>query len=81
MTDCDSIPAPPEQSVTQKGDLWILGEHRLLCGDMSASAMLTSEKKGCTEIILIKIKNSYCFFLFRCYISFCFHAVFPFVDL
>jgi DNA modification methylase len=33
MTDCDSIPAPPEQSVTQKGDLWILGNHRLMCGD------------------------------------------------
>ena len=29
----DDIPEPPRDSVTKKGDLWILGEHRLLCGD------------------------------------------------
>jgi DNA modification methylase len=29
----DDIPEPPEKTITKKGDLWILGEHRLLCGD------------------------------------------------
>jgi len=29
----DDIPEPPEDPVTKKGDLWILGEHRLFCGD------------------------------------------------
>ena len=29
----DDIPAPPETAITKKGDLWILGDHRLLCGD------------------------------------------------
>lgn len=33
LTDPDDVPAPPEQPVTRTGDLWILGEHRLLCGD------------------------------------------------
>jgi hypothetical protein len=33
QTDPDDIPAPPETPVTQPGDLWILGDHRLLCGD------------------------------------------------
>ena len=33
LTDPDSIPEPPDEAITQKGDLWILGNHRLLCGD------------------------------------------------
>lgn len=32
-TEEDAIPEAPEAAVTVPGDLWILGEHRLLCGD------------------------------------------------
>jgi DNA modification methylase len=32
-TDPDDVPEPPEEPVTKLGDLWILGDHRLLCGD------------------------------------------------
>lgn len=35
LTDPDDIPAPPDAATTQAGDLWILGNHRLLCGDSS----------------------------------------------
>jgi DNA modification methylase len=35
LTDPDDVPGPPDEAVTQPGDLYILGEHRLLCGDSS----------------------------------------------
>ncbi|MFW6124528.1 MAG: DNA modification methylase [Pirellulales bacterium] len=41
LTDPDEAPEPPDDPVTQRGDLWVLpsaglgagGDHRLLCGD------------------------------------------------
>lgn len=33
----DDVPEPPEEPTTLLGDLWILGNHRLLCGDSSKS--------------------------------------------
>jgi len=33
LTDPDAIPEPPDEPATQPGDLIILGDHRLLCGD------------------------------------------------
>jgi len=35
LTDPDDVPEPPDEATTRPGDLWILGDHRLLCGDSS----------------------------------------------
>ena len=32
-TDPDDVPEAPADPITKPGDLWILGNHRLLCGD------------------------------------------------
>jgi DNA modification methylase len=29
----DQVPDPPVDPITQPGDLWVLGDHRVLCGD------------------------------------------------
>ena len=34
----DNPPAPPDESITKPGCLWLLGDHRLLCGDATAKA-------------------------------------------
>jgi DNA modification methylase len=38
LTDDDDAPELPEQAVTRPGDLWDLGEHRILCGDATILA-------------------------------------------
>ena len=38
LCDPDDVPAPPDAATTQPGDLWILGNHRLFCGDSSKPA-------------------------------------------
>lgn len=32
VADPDDVPEPPAEPVTQPGDVWLLGPHRLLCG-------------------------------------------------
>jgi len=41
-TDEDAVPETPENAVTVPGDIWLLGEHRLLCGD---ATVLTDVEK------------------------------------
>ena len=33
LTDDDAVPEIPETPISRTGDLWLLGEHKLLCGD------------------------------------------------
>jgi site-specific DNA-methyltransferase (adenine-specific) len=40
LTDADDVPETPEEPVTKLGDLWVLGDHRLLCGDSTDTIAL-----------------------------------------
>jgi DNA modification methylase len=33
LTDPDDVPEPPVEPVSRPGDVWLLGDHRLICGD------------------------------------------------
>ena len=33
--DPDEVPEPPATATTESGDIWLLGRHRLMCGDSS----------------------------------------------
>ena len=36
LTDPDEVPDAPEVAVTVEGDVWLLGRHRLMCGDSTS---------------------------------------------
>lgn len=38
LTDVDEIPPKPPKATTQRGDVWLLGEQRLMCGDSANAA-------------------------------------------
>jgi len=49
----DEVPEPPTDPTTKSGDLWLLGEHRLLCGD--------STKTEDVERLMAGAKADLCF--------------------
>ena len=36
LSDEDDVPEAPEEPITKLGDVWILGEHRVMCGDSTS---------------------------------------------
>lgn len=49
LTDPDDAPEAPVNPVTVQGDVWVMGSHRLLCGDSTSIADL--EKLCCGQLV------------------------------
>lgn len=58
LSDPDDVPAPPDEATTRPGDLYVLGEHRLYCGD-SASATDLDRLLGGQTIQLVNTDPPY----------------------
>lgn len=50
--NADAIPETPTEPVTRPGDLWLLGRHRLLCGDSTNSDDVARLMKGEKAVLL-----------------------------
>ncbi len=48
LTDPDQVPEPPDDPITQPGDIWVLGDHRLMCGDSGSVEDLDRLLDGAT---------------------------------
>ncbi|HBR20536.1 MAG: hypothetical protein UV78_C0046G0002 [Parcubacteria group bacterium GW2011_GWA2_43_17] len=46
LTDPDDVPAPPDEAITKPGDIWVLGDHRLMCGDSTKKEDVTRLMNG-----------------------------------
>lgn len=51
-TDPDKIPPVPKEPVTKLGDLWLLGDHRLLCADSTDEAAVELLMDGRKAVLL-----------------------------
>jgi DNA modification methylase len=49
----DEAPEPPADPVTKPGDLWLLGEHRLLCGDSTKAEDVRRCLGGVVPLLMV----------------------------
>jgi DNA modification methylase len=49
----DEIPETPADPVSRPGDLWVLGKHRLLCGDATVATDVERVLSGVTPLLMI----------------------------
>jgi DNA modification methylase len=49
----EEVPAPPAQPVTQPGDLWQVGKHRLICGDCRDPSVVEKLMAGARANVVI----------------------------
>lgn len=53
LTDPDEIPEPPAVPVSQPGDLWVLGRHRLVCGSSTDAGTVARVLAGTKPLLMV----------------------------
>jgi DNA modification methylase len=53
LADPDSVPELPDQSVSRRGDVWLLGGHRIGCGDSTSAADVTAVLAGSEPHVMV----------------------------
>lgn len=52
-TDPEVVPTEPENPVSQLGDIWVLGRHRLICGDSTDPEAVKAVLDGATPHLMV----------------------------
>ena len=53
LTDPDEVPDLPDEPVTKEGDVWLLGKHRLMCGDSTVETSVTKLLAGVEPHLMV----------------------------
>ena len=53
LTDEDAVPDVPEEPETKLGDVWILGRHRLMCGDSTSADDVAKALNGVEPHLMV----------------------------
>jgi DNA modification methylase len=53
LTDPDDVPAATENPITVLGDVWLLGKHRLVCGDCTDALVVEKALNGVTPHLMV----------------------------
>lgn len=53
LTDPDEIPEPPPVPVSRPGDVWLLGRHRIVCGDSTDADVVAKCLNGVTPHLMV----------------------------
>jgi len=53
LTDPDDVPEPPTNPVSKLGDVWILGKHRIVCGDSTDAEVVAKCLNGAVPHLMV----------------------------
>jgi DNA modification methylase len=53
LTDPDQTPEPPADPVSVPGDVWVLGKHRIVCGDSTDADTVAKAINGATPHLMV----------------------------